>query len=222
MVLMDTLTRRNLIRLGAFLTPGLLSSLAATAHFWDSRPASEWTAAEIAELASKSPWAKPAMAQYRASLENLAPQPGSEPEPGRGGTRGGPCGLAPCGQIMPGEVTVIWESAQPIREAIHPVIPPQFNGRYVISIRGLEGTQTLDKLEAGAELSAKGKSPVQAGVVAQRNNSYLFGFNKELMPLRADDKEVLFIVRTGAELKGTLVRATFVPREMIYRGTVAL
>jgi hypothetical protein len=162
------------------------------------------------------------MAQYRVSLENLAPQPGSEPEAGRGGSRGGPCGLAPCGQIMPGEVTVIWESAQPIREALHPVIPPQFNGRYVISIRGLEGTQVLDKLEAGAELIVKGKPPVQSGVVAQRNSSYLFGFSKEIMPITADDKEVLFIVRTGPDLKGTLVRATFNPKEMLYRGTLAL
>ena len=218
---MDTLTRRNLLRLAAFLA-GPLPPIAAAGHFWDSRPASQWTVAEIAELASKSPWAKPAMAQYRASLENLAPQPGTEPEQGRGETRAGPCGLVPCGQIMPGEVTVIWESAQPIREAIHPVIPPQFNGRYIISIRGLEGTQVLDKLEAGAELSTKGKPPIQAGVVAQRNNSYLFGFSKELMPITVGDKEVLFIVRTGPDLKGTLVRATFTPKEMLYRGTVAL
>ena len=223
MVLMDTLTRRTLLRLGVFLTPGAFSSIASAAgHFWDARPASQWSADEISELASKSPWAKPAMAQYRTSHENLAPQPGTEPQQGRGEARAGPCGLAPCGEIMPGQVTVIWESAQPVREAIHPVIPPQFNGRYVISIRGLEGTQSLDKLEAGAELSAKGKPAAQAGVVAQRNNSYLFGFSKELMPITIDDKEVLFIVRTGPDLKGTLVRATFNPKEMFYRGMLAL
>jgi hypothetical protein len=232
MVLTDTLakvlrprtvlTRRAVLRSGIILLPGLNVIVSAATHFWDSRPASRWTADEIAELASKSPWAKPAMAQYRASLEDLAPQPGSEPEQGRGEARVGPCGLVPCGQIMPGQVTVIWESAQPIREAIHPVIPPQFNGRYVISIRGLEGTQVLDKLEAGAELSVKGRSPVQAGVVAQRNSSYLFGFSKELAPITANDKEVIFTVRTGPDLKGTLVRATFNPKEMMYRGALAL
>ncbi len=161
MVLMDTLTRRNLLRLGIFLTPAFLSN--AAGHFWDSKPASQWTAEEIAELASKSPWAKLTMAQYRQSMDDLAPRPDSDSQQGRGEARAGACGLVTCGQIMPGEVTVIWESAQPIREAIHPVIPPQFNGRYVISIRGLEGTQTLDKLEAGAELTVKGKasSPVR-------------------------------------------------------------
>lgn len=222
MVLMDTLTRRSLLRLGAFLAPGLLTTISAASHFWESRPASQWTADEISQLASKSPWAKQTMAQYRESMEDLAPHAGSEPEQGRGETKIGPCGLVTCGQIMPGEVTVIWESAQPIREALHPVIPPQFNGRYVISIRGLEGTQSLDKLEAGAELSVKGKSPIQAGVVAQRNNSYLFGFNKELLPITAEDKDVQFIVRTGPDLKGTLVRATFNPKEMMYRGSLAL
>jgi hypothetical protein len=162
------------------------------------------------------------MAQYRQSLENLAPHPETEPQPGRGEEKLGPCGLVPCGQIMPGQVTVIWESAQPIREALRPVIPPQFNGRYVVSIRGLEGTQSLDKLEAGAELSAKGKPPVEAGVVAQRNSTYLFGFSKELMPLTAGDKDVQFIVRTGLDLKGILVRVTFNPKEMLYRGALAL
>jgi len=215
-------TRRNLLRLAAFMTPGLLSRTTAAGHFWESRPASQWTAEEVAELASKSPWAKPTMAQYRQSLENLAPHPETEPQPGRGEEKLGPCGLVPCGQIMPGQVTVIWESAQPIREALRPVIPPQFNGRYVVSIRGLEGTQSLDKLEAGAELSAKGKPPVEAGVVAQRNSTYLFGFSKELMPLTAGDKDVQFIVRTGLDLKGILVRVTFNPKEMLYRGALAL
>jgi len=196
--------------------------MAAAGHFWDSKPASQWTADEVAELAAKSPWAKPTMAQYRQALEDLAPGPGSEPEQGRGEAKAGACGLVTCGQIMPGQVTVIWESAQPIREALHPVIPPQFNGRYVISIRGLEATQSLDKLEAGAQLSVKGKSPVQAGVVAQRNSSYLFGFTRELIPITSDDKEVQFIVRTGPDLRGTLVRATFNPKEMMYRGSLSL
>ncbi len=42
------------------------------------------------------------------------------------------------------------------------------------------------------------------------------------MPITADDKEVLFIVRTGPDLKGTLVRATFIPKDMLYRGSLAL
>ncbi len=130
----------------------------------------------------------------------------------------------PCGSIMPGKVTVIWESAQPIREAIHPAIPPELNGRYVISIRGLEGEYPLDRLEAGSDLSAKGKSPIQPGpgMVRARNNTILFSFSRELLPLESSDKEIQFNVRTGANLTNTLVHATFNPKDMLYRGMLAL
>jgi len=195
---------------------------AAAAHFWESRPASQWTPEEISQFVSSSPWAKQVMAQYRVSLEELAPRPGSEPQQGRGEARAGECGLVPCGSIMPGGVTVIWESAQPVREALHPVIPTQFNGRYVISIRGLLGDQSLDRLEEGAILSARGKPAIQTEVVAQRNSSYLFGFSKELMPLGIGDRDVQFAVRTGPNLTETLVRVTFNPKEMVYRGELAV
>jgi hypothetical protein len=194
----------------------------AAGHFWDSKPASQWTPEEIAELTGKSPWAKQVTAQYRVALDSTRPRPDSDPVQGRGEAKLGECGLVPCGNIMPGPVTVIWESAQPIREAIHPVIPPELNGRYVISVRGLEGEQTEDRLEEGAELSAKGKPPIQAGLVRQRNGTWLFGFSKDLMPIDVNDKDVQFTVRMGARLTETLLRATFNPKEMIYRGVVAL
>jgi hypothetical protein len=212
-------TRRNALGLLSLLG---CSTLAAAGHFWDAKPSSQWSPEEIAELAGNSPWAKEVTAQYRVGLEDTRIQPGSEPVQGRGEARAGECGLVPCGSIMPGKVTVVWESAQPIREALHPVISTELNGRYVISIRGLEGQYSLDQLEAGSDLSAKGKSPVQPGLVRQRNNSYLFGFSKDLMPLGVTDKEVLFTVRTGPRLESTLLRATFNPKDMIYRGALAL
>jgi hypothetical protein len=205
----DRVGRRELLGMAA-LASALATISSAAGHFWDSKPPSQWTPEEIAELTGKSPWAKPVLAQYRAAMENLAPRPDSEPTQGRGEAKVGECGLVPCSSIMPGNVTVIWESAQPIRDALHPVIQPQFNGRYVISVRGLEGDQSLDRLESATDL------------VGQRNSSYLFGFSKELLPITAADKEVDFTVRTGADLRSTLLRATFNPKEMIYRGMLAL
>jgi len=214
------ITRRSILGLASALAcPGVC---AAAGHFWESRQASQWTPEEIAEFATNSPWAKQVTAQYRAAMNNLVPRPDSEPVQGRGEARVGECGLVPCGNIMPGKVIVIWESAQPVREAIHPAIPPEFNGRYVISIRGLEGEYTPDRLAAGSDLSAKGKVPILPGLVRQRNSSYLFGFSKDLMPLTAGDKEVQFNVRTGARLTETLVHAVFNPKEMIYRGALAV
>jgi hypothetical protein len=154
-------------------------------------------------------------------MDDIRIQPGMEPVQGRGEARAGECGLVPCSSVMPGTVIVIWESAQPIREALHPVTPPELNGRYIISVRGLAGRHPLDRLATGSGLSAKGKPAIQAGLVRQRNNTYLFGFSKELMPLDSHDKDVQFTVRTGANLTETLLRATFNPAEMVYRGMPA-
>jgi len=219
------LTRRAALCLSAsvgwsmFCAPG---TGFAAAHFWDSKPETQWTPEEMAELVNSSPWAKQVAAQYRVAMDDTRMQPGSEPVQGRGEARAGECGLVPCSNIMPGKAVVIWESAQPIREALHPAIPPELNGRYVISVRGLEGDHALDRLSAGSDLSAKGKPPIQPGMVRQRNSTYLFGFSKELMPLDVSDKDVQFAIRTGANLSETLVRATFNPKEMIYRGMLAL
>ena len=227
MVLMDTLdppkqpfgaiSRRTLLGLAS--TAGLIS---AASRFWESRPATQWTPDEVAELLRNSPWAKQVLAQYRGAMDDVRIQPGLEPVQGRGEQKVGECGLVPCANIMPGKVAVVWESAQPIREATHSAIPAEFNGRYVISVRGMAGEYTPERLASASDLSAKGKPPVQAGVVTQRGNSWLFGFSKELMPLDEGDRDVQFTVHTGASLTATLLRASFNPKEMIYRRALAL
>ena len=92
----------------------------------------------------------------------------------------------------------------------------------MISIRGLQGEQTPDRLQAATDLSAKGKPPLQPGLVSRRNGSWLFGFSREQMPLDVNDKDVYFTVHTGSILKDTLLRASFSPKDMVYRGTPAL
>ncbi len=170
---------------------------------------------------ANSPWAKQVTVQYRAALDDLKPRSDSGPS-GRGNPGVGECGLGPCANVMPGKAVVVWESALPIREGLRSVIDQEFNGHYVIGIRGLEGIFTQDQMKAGAELSAKGKPPLQPGLVRRRNNTWLLGFSRELMPLDASDKDVQFIVHGGASLTVTLLRAAFNPKEMIYRGTLAM
>ena len=192
----------------------------AAARFWDSKPAAQWTAAEIEQLLSSSPWAKQVTAQYRAAMGDRRPD--AEPVQGRGETRVGECGLVPCGEVTPGTAMVTWESALPIREALHSTMPPEYNGHYVISIRGLAGEYTTDGLKTGSELSAKGRVPLQPGMVGRRNSTLLFAFSREMLPLSAADKDVQFTVHTGASLSATLLRATFSPKDMTYRGLMAL
>jgi hypothetical protein len=216
-------SRRAAIRAGMAAMTGMFWCAPrgmAASRFWESRPVSQWTADEVAQISVNSPWAKQVTAQYRAAYGERRPD--SEPVQGRGESRVGECGLVPCGDVQPGTVTVIWESALPIREALRSAIPPEYNGHYVISMRGLAGEQTPDRLKAAAELSAKGKAALQPGLVSRRGGTWLCGFSREMMALDAGDKEVRFTVRTGADLTATLLRATFSPKEMIYRGGLAL
>ncbi len=219
----DRVNRRAL--LGAISLAALGAGarrLSAASPFWETKPSSQWTTEEMAELINKSPWAKQVLAQYRAAMDDPRIQAGAEPVQGRGEARAGECGLVPCSSIMPGKVVVIWESAQPVREVLHAPIPAEMNGRYVISVRGLAGDYAGDKLAATSDLSAKGKPPVQAGIVRRRNSTWLFGFSKELVSLNRDDKDVQFTVHTGSKMTDTLLRATFQPKEMIYRGVLAV
>lgn len=212
---------RNSLFWGAFALAGgpLLS---AATPFWKTKPASQWTPDEVTEMISHSPWAKQVSAQYRAAMDDVRIQPGAPPVQRPGEPMAGECGLVPCSTVMPGKVIVIWESAQPIQETLHPAEPPDFNGRYILSIRGLAGDYTPSRLKAGTDLTAKGRRPIQPGVVAQRNNTWLFGFSRELLPLSLNDREVQFTVRIGANLSDTLVRASFNPKDMIYRDELAL
>jgi hypothetical protein len=211
----------NSLFLGIFAL-GDRSALLAAVPFWKTSPASQWTPAEVSEMISHSPWAKEVTAQYRAAMDDVRIQPGAPPVERPGAPMAGECGLVPCSTVMPGKVIVIWESAQPIRETLHPKEPPDFNGRYIISIRGLAGDYTPASLTAGCDLTAKGRQPIQPGVVDRRNNTWLFGFSRELLPLTTDDREVQFTVRVGRNFSDTLVRVSFNPKDMIYRDELAL
>jgi hypothetical protein len=146
-------------------------------------------------------------------------------------------------------VTVRWESAQPIVDASGVPVAADFAGRYVLSVSGLpigvmerprrgagaepisadprENTpaarqrRMVEQLQSGATLEAKGKEPEQPGMVRpvpRTPGTYLFGFSKELLPLSSNDKEIVFTLRTAL----MSVRTKFEPREMLYRGQLAL
>ncbi len=216
-------SRRAFVRGGTLATLcAFWETVAVAADFWKSRPPALWTPDEIGEIATKSPWAKQTIAQYRAAMDDVRIQPGAPPvERSRDGTVG-ECGLVPCSNIMPGKVVVIWESAKPIREALR--IPPDRDlvDRYALSVRGLAGDYVPNMLKAGTNLAAKGRSPLQPGVVFQRHHTWVFGFSKEMLPLEVSDKEVTFTIRIGANLSNTLLRATFNLKEMIYQDELAL
>jgi hypothetical protein len=119
-------------------------------------------------------------------------------------------------------------------------LPEAFEGRYVISVSGIplmggRSTSTgedddsasrrqeqddLDRLKGLSSLQPKGKDIVQAGVVARQigsGTSFLFGFSREMLPLNTRDTEILFTTQLGR----LVVKAHFLPKEMLYHGELA-
>jgi hypothetical protein len=126
-------------------------------------------------------------------------------------------------------------------DATRETLPTDFANHYVIAVAGLPVEWGLDRaarghrsdaeqsihlsdlverLQAGATLQAKDKEPEGAGLVrrAPSDEAWLFGFSKELLPLTASDKEVEFALKSGP----MAVKAKFEPKEMMYRGRLAL
>jgi len=227
-------TRRFWITMAGAATLGiLLESRAVGAEFWDKKEPSDWTSEEIVWLTTKSPWARDTRVDRRSKGRGAA---GEKPEidptvdPANAGGRGIRNGTMHT-QGKASSVTVTWESAQPIFDALKYPMPAEFANHYVIGVKDLpiivEGgprrlsqEQLLDWLKNSATLEAKSKDPVQAGIVVptRGGSMLLFGFLKELLPLTPRDREVMFTLDTDQ----LVIKASFNPKEMIYRGKLAL
>ena len=234
-----SLTRRRLIGSAAALITAS-RAWGGAADFWNKKEPAAWTPEELLLLTTKSPWAKDTRVDFKAKGQGAAggqpgaDQPGADQvrDPTTGGFRGGGDGTG--GGRTPGKapnVTVTWESAQPLFDALKYQLPADFVDHYVIGIKDLPilvdagpqretAEQLVDWLKNSATLRAKSRDPVEAGAVAttRGGSMVLFGFLKELLPLTVKDREVLFTLDTNQ----LAIRTKFDPKEMIYRGKLAL
>jgi len=239
------LSRRSLIRLAAGAAAASLTRLYAfSSDFWNKKDPSEWTGAEIDQLTNKSPWAKE-VSVTAAGQGMQQGQGGGYPSggglgyPGMGGGMGrgrNRGGMGAPGQTYKGLVR--WESAKPIVEALKTPLPDGFTNHYVISVRGIplnagsrqyqnqddssrSDQDALDRLKGQTFLVPKDKPNLQPGVVVQQPAGYgnvYFGFSKDLLTLRPEDKEVEFHSMFGS----VQVKAKFDLKEMLYRGELAI
>lgn len=204
--------------------------LLAAGDYWSKKPASQWTPEDVERLLRDSPWAKAVNADFDTGAEG-------GPSIGRGGVVG-----PPAGPLRRREsVRVVWESAQPVRDTKRLVIPRGFEDRYVLSAGEIpvgvmdrrnrpdnpnetaedKRRRMVDALASSAMLEARGKPPVQPGLVdlAPRTPAtWLFGFSRELLEIGRDDREVVFTLKTAF----VTLRARFEPKDMIYRGALAV
>jgi hypothetical protein len=160
---------------------------------------------------------------------------------GMGRPRGNGGGAPRGGAVSPYEGTVRWESARPVLDAMKSALPEEFEGRYVISVSGIPlmgGRSTsagedddssasrreqddLDRLRGLSSLQLKGRDVVQAGVVTRQvgsGSSFLIGFSRDMLPLQAHDTEIVFTTQLGR----LVVKAHFLPKEMLYHGELAV
>jgi hypothetical protein len=232
------LTRRNLIRLaGAAVAPWSVIRAFAASNFWDTKDPDSWTSDEIAKLLKKSPWAKEVVGERRApirSSSNDTGMPRSNPtgRPSRNNPMGTNRNSTRMPKSSPGSSatnykgTVVWESAKVIRAAEKLPLPEGFDGQYVLSVTGIplaksSSKSAMDAVRQVSMLQVKNRDPLEAATVQQNTDNgavYYIGFVREAMPIAKEDKEVIFTTRLGK----VLFTAKFSPKEMLYRGKLAL
>jgi hypothetical protein len=155
------------------------------------------------------------------------------------GRRGGMGRPGAGGQSYKG--TVLWESAKPIVLAKKTEIPKEFANHYVISVSGFplnggsrrqyqsqsedssQSTQDmLDRLKQVTFLEPKGRRDAQPGVVQQpvtgSYGSVWFGFDRDFLNLKAEDKEASFTTQFGQ----LTVKAKFNLKDMVFKGDLAV
>jgi hypothetical protein len=217
------MTRR---RWGSQVSAGLALFAAAdlfgASDFWNKKSPSAWTTEEILQLAKRSPWAKtarvlPNPGSDRGGLDSSVPDLNG----GAGGGRSGNKRLGEVGIVPVEEVTVLWASARPLLDALKTTFPSDFANHYVIGVNDLpaaEGGRKVNQESMSASLQAHGKDSVDAGGFLPGRETVLFAFSKELLPLSASDKEVLFTLETNQYS----IKTRFDLKEMTYRGRLAV
>jgi hypothetical protein len=242
------MTRRDALRIGLAL-PGMaaLPALAGSSKtFWNDKPPSDWTKSEIEDLLNRSPWAKEVNVADNGpgiDFSNLNRGNGGNGG-GSQGMGGGPPGLPsgpPMGKPFARKAsvghftaTVRWDSASPVREAMH--VKPSKNSElyYIIAVAGdlpdvgrVAGAEDatmderrLESLRVYTKLERKG-TPISLSHVTATPSGYpgaggtLFYFERADV---SEEKQLAFVTRVGTYE----VRARFNLKEMLYHGKLDL
>jgi hypothetical protein len=213
---MTTMTRRHWVGgLSIFATAKLFGA----SEFWNKRDASTWSSDEVLQLATRSPWAKTSRVLPKPGRDRGSLQP-TGPDIGAGG-RSGNQKLGEIPVLPVAEVTVVWESAQPLLDALKSSFPSDFANHYVIGVNDLPKEELGRKVNLEsmtANLQVPGKDSADAGAIQQTREVVLFAFSKELLPLTPSDREVVFMLDTNQYS----IRTRFDLKEMMYRGKLAV
>ena len=231
--IMRVISRRQAILTGLGF-PSLWSGVPAAAfaakEFWNGKMPSDWTDAEIHQLLNQSPWAKEGSISDTAQMGSLGSTAaggggGGARRRGRGATSQRSA-TSNAGPLVKWKATVRWESALPVREALHRGAPGDLPEDYILNVFGevpgvdpdasdaiLKDNTTLE--HKGDQIKLNRAEPAPKNSVSEAGT--LFYFSRRLA-LRLEDQEVTFTTKLGP-LK---VKCKFTLKDMLYRGTLEL
>ncbi|MFL6352164.1 MAG: hypothetical protein ACJ74Z_09985 [Bryobacteraceae bacterium] len=220
------------------------------AEAWGSKDYTQWSAEEVNRLLTDSPWAKQVSASFstppREQEVSVIPPPGASTA-NMGGTRGvsdgnwdGGVGRNIDDSAPKLPVTVRWESALPVRQALlrsrlgdqlSEARDPKENLNqaerdYVITVIGLiTSNQSRDRervqkeLTGAARLVRAGKAPIRPeSVSVDASVGAIQFFFPKTNPISLDDKEVTFELQFGS----IKVAKKFRLKAMTYKGRLEL
>jgi hypothetical protein len=220
------------VPLGLLTIPG---GAFAAKEFWNERKPEEWTAAEVKELLSKSPWAKDGEIKDNGQVGSLG-APGAPRSAGRPASGSN----APRTVTAPGSPAKIswkafvrWDSALPVREALKGAVPKNVKDFYVLNVIGnLPGAVpsedepadrgSLAYLKDNTKLQHKGDeihlSRVENAPGSDLSPAGTFFYFSRMLALMPEDKEVTFVTRVGP----LDIKCKFTLKDMLYRGSLEL
>lgn len=222
------LSRRSSLKLIAasplLLVPGRL--FAAKTDFWNTEAPENWTQAEIEQLVTDSPWARPTTGEVITQQSGAGAS--AERRGGGGRSSRGVTDPNATSPKFPGVVR--WVSAKPILLALKLQLPADFAENYVIGVSGLpvisghsSGSDGGDSFEALKELTllqSKGNDAVQPGIIRADPNdtsTVLFGFYNKFLDL-SKAKTATFTTTIGP----MKVKVKFDLSHMMYKGELAI
>jgi hypothetical protein len=215
--------------------------------FWQSKPYTQWTSEDVFTMLKESPWAKDTTTKVQKGKGKEDTQSDSQRlgvnrsmSGGVGATTGLNAGTPDMSGMPDPRVTVRWDSALPVRQALSKQGPaagadkPAMEGEsasYIVAVAGLPrageymgamvaaAVNRLDQLVAVTSITIKGKPVLTPEKIeyGRDGTSLLFVFPRT-SPISLDDKEVEFATKIGT----MEVRRKFKLKDMVYQGKLAL
>ena len=215
---MAVFSRRDLLisAMGGAALSGRL--YASDSDFWNRKPPTDWTPEEIARLLTDSPWAKRITPVYTS----LPPPTDRRPWGERPPIGGGSVPLPQKSIKAPYQMTIRWESAEPVRSAQKTALPAAFSGYHVLGVYFLYpthrdlGAKPLENLQQSAVLAgARAVDPEIVQSHPKAADGFLVGFPKAST---SGVKQLEFSARVGF----LALKTKFHPSDMLYHGQLAL